>query len=214
MRNYKKESLYPNTKVLSSSQFIDYARSPKNFYEKWVAGFEMKRSVALEVGVAFGELYADRNFDYRSYLLNCGLKVPARLIDLIGSVIKYFPKANKPEHELLIPFGGWKLRITLDDFYPKHGIIVEHKTSGLGWSQEVADNHIQITLQQWGYWKKQKKIPKRTQLNWIDTGYHPRKPVETFEIKKTKEQLEMFEKTIVVPVLKHLESKNFSVNIF
>jgi len=214
MRNYKKDELYPNSKILSSSQFIDYAKSPANFYAKWIAGFEMKRSAALEVGVAFGELYADRSFDYRSYLLNCGIKVPARLIDLVGSVIKYFPKPNKPEYELRVPFEGWLIRITLDDVYFNQNIIVEHKTSGLGWSQAVADNHIQITLQQWAYWKLKKRVPKKTLLNWIDTGYHPVKPVQTFEVKKKVEQLEMFEKTIVVPVLKHLEMKNFSSNIF
>ena len=64
----------------------------------------------------FLELYADRSFDYRSYLMNCGVKVPARLIDLCGSVIKYFPKPNEPEKEFRVKF-KMVIRITLDDVY-------------------------------------------------------------------------------------------------
>lgn len=215
MRNYNAEELYPNSKLLSSTQFIDYAKSPKRFYEKWIAGIDdRKPSAALQVGIAFGELYADRSFDYRGYLLKCGVKIPSRLVDLVGSVIKFFPKPNMPEHELRVEFNGWNFRITLDDVYPKSHIIVEHKTSGLGWSQEVADNHIQVTLQQWAYWKLNKKVPKHTLLNWVDTGYHPKMPVETFTVLKTVEQLEAFEKGIVVPVLKNLDNNNFSVDIF
>ena len=214
MRKYNKVELYPNSKILSSSQLLSYAKSPANFYTEWIAGFERSKSSALFVGIAFGEYYADRKFDYRKYLLNCGVKVPVRLIDLVGDVIKYFGKPNKPEYELRVPFMGWTLRITLDDVFFKQGIIVEHKTSGLGWSQEVADTHSQVTLQQWGYWKLKKKIPVKTLLNWVDTGYHPVKPVETFTVVKSVMQLEMFERTVVVPVLKNLDSGNFSRNIF
>lgn len=213
-RIYNKEELYPNSKILSSSQFIDYAKSPSDFYQKWIVGIEQKRGVALEVGIAFGEYYADRSFDYRGYLLNCGQKVPARLIDLVGSVIKYFPKPNMPENELRVPFEGWVFRITLDDVYPASGVIVEHKTSGLGWTQEVADNHAQVTLQQWGWWKLNGKVPKHTILNWVDTGYNPRLPVESFITKRSKKDLEDFEKNIVIPVLKHLEAGNFTRSIF
>lgn len=214
MRDYNKAELYPNNKMLSSTQFIDYAKDPKVFYEKWVAGFEGKKGAALEVGIAFSELYADRSFDYRSYLMNCGVKVPSRLIDLCGSVIKYFPKPNEPEKELRVKFNGWVIRITLDDVYFKQNVIVENKTSGLLWTQAVVDNHIQITLQQWGYWKLQSKVPKYTVVNWVDTGYRPKQPVLSLKTKRTKAQLEAFEKGIVVPVLKNLDANNFSVKVF
>lgn len=214
MRDYHAEKLYPHTKVLSSSQFIDYARDPRKFYERWIAGFAMKRSAALEVGSAFAEYYADRSFDYRAYLLGCGQKIPSRLIDVIGEAIKYFPKPFMPEHELIVPFEGWEFRITLDDFYPKQKVIAEHKTSALGWNQETCDTHVQITLQAWGFWKLNGTPPKHVQVNWVDTSFNPPQLVQSFKTKRSVANLEAFEKTVIVPVLKHLESGNFSRLIF
>lgn len=206
MRQYAHETLYPKTKRLSGTQLLDYAKSPSDFYIKWIAGFGIKRGVALEVGVAFGELYADRSFDYVTYLRD--RKVPTRLVQLVGDVMRYFPPAQNPEYEMIVPHRGWEIRITLDDFYPEQNTIVEHKTSALLWTQEVVDEHAQVTLQNWGYWKLNGKVPKHL-LHWVDTGTHPRKAIETFKGKRTVAQLKEFEREVLDIVIDGLEAENF-----
>ena len=212
MRQYAPETLYPKTKRLSGTQILDYAKSPSDFYIKWIAGFGIKRGVALEVGVAFGELYADRSFDYVTYLKD--RKTPARLIQLVVDVMRYFPPAQNPEYEMIVPHRGWEVRVTLDDFYPDQATIVEHKTSALMWTQEVVDNHTQVTMQQWAYWKLHGKVLKKHYLHWVDTGTHPRKAVETFISKRSVAQLKEFEREVLDRVIDGLEAENFINNIY
>lgn len=211
MRDYRPQDLYPNTKVLSSTQVLDYAKSPKDFYAKWVAGFDRKASTALHVGIAFGELYADRSFDYRAYLST--RKVPARLIELVGRAITYFPKATNPEYEMRVEHNGWVVRITYDDFYPDQKLIVEHKTSALEWTQETVDNHDQITLQEWGYWRKYGKLAKHI-VNWVDTDPKGTKLVQTLKTHRTKYQLIAFEEQVVNRVLAGIDAGNFTNPLF
>ena len=204
MRDYRKEDLYPHTKVLSSSEVIDYFKNPRVFYERWVAFPDAgKRGVALEIGTAFAELYADRSFDYITYLLP--VKAPKRKIIAIGEAIKFFPKSNKPEHELKVKFKDWSIRITLDDFYREENKILEIKTGEMEWNQQVVDIHPQITLQAWGYWKKFGELCKHDVV-WVDMGYHARKLVNTFKTKRTKQQLIDFENEVIIPVVAGIEA--------
>ena len=207
MRQYAADQLYPHSKTLSSTQFLDYAKSPAEFYATWVAGLRNEGSPALHFGLGFSELYADRSFDFRAYMTAHG--VSKRLIELAASVIKYFPKPNSPEHTLICEFSGWKFRATLDDFYPQAGIIVENKTSALEWTQEIVDENAQLDFQQWVYWKIHGKPCKKAILNWVDTAGQRTKPVTTFKCKRTVERLKEFEERQVRRVIAGIEAKHF-----
>lgn len=210
MRDYRKEELYPNTKRLSSSQLLDYAKSPHKFHMRWVLGVDGVPSKALLFGSAFSEAYADRSWDYVSFCLQNG--VPKRLIELMSNVLPLFPvlPPKACEVELLVKHLGWEIRITLDGFLVKQGILIENKTGQMVWNQEVCDNNPQITLQQWGYWKKYKKVPKETIVNWVDTSAQSTKPVHTFKTKRTVTELRAFEESIINTVLKRLEVGDFT----
>lgn len=226
MRDYKRETLYPYTRTLSSSEVLDCAKSPPDFYVKWVKPSKLEAlgladilgvtekegSAALHTGIAFGELYADRSFDYLTYMRIH--KIPKRLVELVGSVIKYFPKPNLPEHELTCRHSGWTFRATLDDFYPQYKIIVEHKTSALLWTQEVVDSHDQVTFQQWVYWKKYGELCKHTLLNYVDTSTGARFPVQTFVTVRTREQLIAFEELVIDKVLAIITAENWNGSIY
>jgi hypothetical protein len=225
MRNYNKEALYPYTKELSSSEVLDYAKCPRDFYLKWVKPFELKQSgldgilgteekqgVALLAGIAFHETYADRLFDYRKFLTE--RKVPKRYIEIIERAIAGFSKPNKPEFEMRCKYKGWSFRATLDDVYPDHKVIVEHKTSELLWTQEVCDTHDQFTFQQWVFWKKTKTLPKYTIVNWVDTSRSATQLVNPFRTRRTKTQLMAFEATIIDAVIKGIEAKEWVKPIF
>jgi len=211
MRDYAREELYPNSKMLSSTQVLDFAKSPSDFYQKWVLGMDTKESPALHTGIAFGELYADRTFDYRAYCNEHN--VPARLVEVIERAIKHFQPANDPEHKVLVEHKGWTFRVSYDDFYPTQKTIVEHKTSALKWTQEVVDTHAQVTLQEWAYWKKYNELPVHI-LNWIDTASGSTKLITTFKTHRTKTELICFEQQIIDEVIKNLEAENFTVKIY
>ena len=213
MRNYGKEKLYPHTKTLSSTQVLDYAKDPRDFYAKWVAGLDgMRVSPALAVGQAFAEYFADHSFDFVAHLVK--YKAPRRMVELIRRAVELLPKANDPEYEMVAKHSKWSFRATLDDFYPKHHIIVEHKTSRLLWTQEVVDGHDQFTFQEWVFWKKYKSLPKQHIVNWVDTGYDPEQLITTFETKRTEAQLKKFEEGLINKVIAGIEAGNFSQPIF
>ena len=211
MRDYKKDDLYPHTKKLSSTQILDYAKNPSDFYQKWVLGFNDMNSPALHAGIAFSELYADRNFNYQAYCFEH--KVPKRLIETIGRAVGYFQKPRNAEYELLVDYKGWKFRITFDDFCPEAKTITENKTSALLWTQETVETHAQITLQAWGYWKKFDELSKHI-VNWVDTASNPKKLITTFITKRTKTQLMAFEQEVIDKVLANLELGNFDKPLF
>lgn len=207
MREYKHEELYPHTKLLSSSQFIDYIRDPAAFYARWIVGFPMKESPALIFGKGFSELYADRSFDFRSYMKAGG--VAQRLIDMAASVIKLFPRPVAAEIELVAEFEGWQFRATLDDLYLASDTIVENKTSALEWTQETIDNHLQIDFQCWTFWKKYGRPSKKTIVNWVDTSGAATKRLVTMKTKRTIDQLKKFDELVKL-VISNLEAENFS----
>lgn len=211
MRDYKKNDLYPNTKVLSGTQLLDYAKDPNTFHLKWNLGIDGKRGPAMIFGIVFSEAYADRDFNYRAYCLENG--VSKRLIDLLDRVLPLFPVLPKKhcEYEFLVKLNkDWNIRVTLDGFEPKQYTIIENKTGQLVWTQEVCDNHPQLTLQQWAFWKKYGKLPKDHIVNWVDTSTQATKLIHTFHTKRTKKQLEDFEQTLL-KVINGIEVGNFTI---
>jgi hypothetical protein len=209
-RDYKKETLYPNTKVLSGSQILDYAKDPHEFHMKWMLGVENKKSPALMFGSIFSEAFADRDWDYLSYCKEH--KVNPRLISLLQKVLPLFPVLPKKncEYEIIVPIKemkGWKVRVTLDGYLDR--AIIENKTGQLVWNQEVCDNHPQLTLQQWAVWKKTGKLPTEHIVNWVDTSAQSQKPIYTFYTERTLKQLKDFEKSLI-GVVANIAAGNFT----
>lgn len=210
MRQYRKEELYPHSKRLSSSQILDYCKDPSRFHYNWVLGVERGIGKAMAFGIAFSEAYADRSWDYVGYCRELG--VPRRLIELMSNVLPLFPVLPKKacEYELLVKHKGWEIRVTLDAFLVKQGIIVENKTGEGFWNQEVCDSHPQLTLQQWAYWRKYKKLPKQHIVNWVDTSARATKPIHTFKTKRTVTELKAFEESVLEHVIRGLEVGDFT----
>lgn len=206
MRDYKRDELYPASKILSSTQILDYGKDPRTFYERWaeprmengvmIFGTPMKESPALIFGQVFSEAYADRDFDYRTYLTE--RKINKRWIQVMETVLPKFPVLPKKdcEYELRVKYKGWTIRITLDGIMREQGIVIENKTGQGVWNQWVCDNHPQITLQQWGYWRKTKMLPVKHIVNWVDTAPNSRQLINTFTTVRTVEQLEAFQEKI------------------
>jgi len=210
MRDYNAKALYPHHKKLSSTQVLDYAKDPALFHLRWVDGVPMKMSPALAFGIGFAEAYADRNFDYKTYMLK--YKVAKRLISHMDYVLPMFPELPKgcAEYELICEHRGWKFRITLDGFLEDQGMVIENKTGQLVWDQNVCDNHPQITMQSWAYRKKYGKLAKKIMVNWVDTSTQAKKPIHTFHVKRSISELNVFEKNVIDKVIDNLEAGNFS----
>jgi hypothetical protein len=213
MRDYKKETLFPNTKVLSGSQVLDYAKDPADFHTKWVLGVEGGKSPALMFGLIFSEAYADRKYDF---LTACKEhKINSRLVSLLQKVLPLFPVLPNPkkncEHELKIKLdNGWTIRVTLDGFLPTQATIIENKTGQMMWTQEVCDTHPQLTLQQWAVWKKTGKLAKKHFVNWVDTSTQATKLIHSFQTKRTMAQLKEFEVKLYA-IVEGIEIGNFTV---
>ena len=210
MRDYKAHELYPNSKTLSSTQLLDYAQDPHKFHVRWMLGGDSAKSKAMLFGSAFSEAYADRSWDYHSFCLQHG--IPKRLIQLLGKVLPLFPELKKREceFEMRVKYRGWTIRVTLDGFISKELIVIENKTGQLMWTQEVADNTLQITLQQWAVWKKKGQKPKKHYVNWVDTSTRATKLIHTFETKRTVTQLKAFERGFLDLIIDGLEAGNFT----
>ena len=208
MRDYKFESIYPNKKVLSSSQFLSYERDPRQFFIEYVLGARRKPSKPMMIGLAFSELYADRNFDVASYLAEN--KIPRRIISLLRNAVVRFPICKDCEYELIGDFKGWKFRATLDGFAEPD--IIENKTGQTEWTQERADTNDQITFQAWAYWKKYGVPPRKIMLNWVNTSASSKQMIVSYQTHRSIKQLKEFEKRVEI-VIENIEGGNFT-NLF
>lgn len=213
VRVYDVDSIYPNAKMLSSSQFLLYIKSPSDFYMEWVLGVRRESSLAMTLGRLFSSCYEDRERDISEF-------EESKYFDLLTiqnfrDALKRLPviKNGQPEYPMIGEKDGWKFRATLDDFVESSSVIVENKTGKVKWTQERADNDMQMTFQAWCFWKRYGFPPKSIILNWWDTSNKNYAKVLTFKTKRLKSQLESFDE-IVGQVIKHLEAGNFSKNIF
>ena len=211
--SYDFASLYPNTKTLSSSQFLCYEKDPKDFYVKYVLGANKTKSVAMSIGSIFSALYADRQIDFRKLLQEAG--APKRIADLFEQVIKRFPmlKNGNAEFPMICEHNGWKFRATLDGFVEEYHTIIENKTGQVEWTQERANFTDQITFQAWTHWKKYKIPPRKILVNWVNTKANANKPVHSFNTSRSIKNLKMFERRVDV-VLENLEAGNFTKQIY
>ena len=216
--DYNFAELYPNTKMLSSSQVITYEKDPKQFYLEYVLGVRRKASQPMFVGKVFSAGFADRKFDWRKSLdsWNNGKGVaPKRLYDLMENALKAMPLLPKKdcEYPLKCKFMGWEFRASLDGIVPADKIIIENKTGQVPWTQYRADESDQITFQNWCYWKKNGELSSKTILYWVSTGANSRQLIMTFNTKRTLTQLREFEKRIEA-VVGGINAENFTNAIY
>ncbi len=204
---YDSASLWPNTKVLSSSQIIAYLKDPKEFYITYKNGVT-KTSQPMQIGRIFSAAYADRGLDYASHLREAGCS--AKFIKLFGEALVKFPiiKGSKPEWPMVAKINGWEIRATLDDYHPKLGLIIENKTGQSLWTKERADDSPQITIQAWALWKRSKKKANRIILNWWNTK-RIYADVKSFETSRSLTQLKECEELLKL-VIENIEAENFS----
>ena len=216
--DYNFEELYPNKKMLSSSQVLTYEKEPQQFYVEYVLGVRRKTSQPMFVGKVFSAGFADRKFDWRKSLdsWNNGKGVaPKRLYDLMENSLKAMPLLPKKdcEYALKCKFMGWSFRASLDGQVPADKIIIENKTGQVPWTQVRTDESDQITFQNWCYWKKNGELSKKTILFWVSTGANSRQLIVTFNTKRTLKQLQEFEKRMVA-VVGGINAENFANAIY
>jgi hypothetical protein len=210
--DYDRKGLYPEGKMLSSSQLLAYIESPSDFYIENNLGVRRRTSSAMQNGKVFSALYADRKLPIRKTCVDMGVR-PARIIDLFERVIPRIPDIGlkKAEYALKHKVNGWIIRATLDGF-PMVDHIIENKTGVMPWTQYRADTAPQVTLQSWLHWLKFKSIPT-VYLFWLDTSARPEKEYQTFRTKRSVTQLRNFHK-LVVTALENLDNENFSNPIY
>ena len=208
LSEYNFKELYPNKKMLSSSQMLNYEEDPSKFYLEYVLGAKRKPSVAMMVGSIFSELHHHRNFDFRSALIE--IKAIRRYADLFERVIKTFPIVPA-EIPLKCKYKKWTFRATLDGFSGE--TIIENKTGQMEWTQARADLSDQITFQSWVYLKKYGKVPKVILLNWVDLRARAEINPVCFKTKRTIAQLKMFEQRLDA-VIEGIEVENFTNKLY
>lgn len=213
VQEYDDQSIYPHFKCLSSSQFLAYEASPRDFFKEF-GSFDLKvgakrtASLPMWFGSLFSACYQDRTIDYPLLLKKKGYSQD--VVDLFGFVLNRFPviKNGHPEYPLKCHFMGWDFRATLDDYIADTLTIIENKTGKQPWTQYRADTSDQITFQNWVHWKFTGKPSKVTILNWWNTGKKTA-DIRTFKTRRTVKQLEEFEKRVVT-VVEHLDAGNFT----
>lgn len=210
---YDRKSLYPNTKMLSSSQFLCYEKDPAFFYERYCLPNDDTGTVKMQIGRIFSALYQNRELDYRTYLTEA--KAPKRIADLFGEVITKFPVLNGgyPEYPLTTEFSGWGFRATLDDFVERHFTVIENKTGEREWTQERVNFDDQLTFQAWVHWKKYGVPPRTIILNWVNTKAGARTVLQSFKTSRSIRGLKLFEERVQT-VVENLEAGNFTKNIY
>lgn len=205
---YDHDSLWPNTKTLSSSQVLSYLKDPEEFYATYFLG-NRRNTPAMQFGRIFSAAYADRNLDYAPHLRECGNG--EKVIRWFAEALAKFPviKGSLPEFPMIGTIGEWSIRATLDDFKYSMGLIIENKTGKVPWTQERVDSSPQLTIQWWAYFNKHAKHPKQFLLNWWNTKITSSVQIKSFKVKRTMEEIKECEE-LLVKVIEGIEAGNFS----
>ena len=214
--DYNHAELYPNKKMLSSSQVLLYDESSERFFTEYVMGIRRPTSNAMHIGKVFSAMYADRKFKWKEALQafdnNKGIR-PYRIYGTLEEAIKLFPIIPKRECEypLKCKYRGWTFRATLDGFANKK-VDIENKTGGAtrewrnGWVQQRVDESKQITFQYWVKWKRDGVVFDSCILNWVDLRANTTQIVQTFETARFIDDLLEFEE-LVDKVIDGIENK-------
>jgi hypothetical protein len=208
---YNSSELYPHSNILSSSQVLDYLKSPSHFYAVNHLGARHE-SPAMRIGQIFSAWYANRSLDCRPLLKEAGAQ--DWLIERFERALACLPvmAGFKPETALYCVFKKWKFRASLDNFSRSKFIIIENKTGQMPWTQARVDQSDQITFQTWVHWRKFKRLPSKIFLIWIDTRKSATELMHTFETARHPMQLKYMEERIAA-VIKNIETGNFTTPI-
>lgn len=206
---YDHETIYPNAKRISSSQFLLYLENPQQFYIENVLGLRREATTPMLIGRIFHACYENRSIDPVPLLKELGCK--PEFCHMIVDALARFPKANKPETALIAAFSGWEFRATVDDIYPNVHTIIENKTGGKPWTQDRANTDWQITFQAWCYWKKYGIMPRRITLNWVDTSSKTVK-IKSFHTTRRIAKLREFDR-IAQLVIEGIECENWTTQV-
>lgn len=207
MRDYNHKALYPYTKVLSSSQFLCYLRSPQDFELKYKIGMPEAQGPALLLGKGFAEARANPEFDLRAYASE--QKLPRAAVERLVAALPLLARPEQCEREMIAPVGrGWELRATLDGYNPGRYEIIEDKTGSVVWTQERVNFDNQITFQSFVHWKLIGVQPARTILNWVPTVKADHM-VYRFKTTRSIAKLKQFGE-LVDTVIENIEAGNFS----
>lgn len=188
---YKTSDLWPHSKRLSSTQVLDYMKSPSGFYDKWML-LQRHESQAMIIGRIFSAMYADRKTDFTPDLVEAGAS--SALIARFKKALICLPKPDKAEYSSECEINGWTIAARLDGI--KGAKIIENKTGKVAWTQSRVESSAQQTLQSWARWKETGRVPSLT-LNWIDTDTAHGEFLHTFKTKRAVDQLRDFEQRIV-----------------
>lgn len=210
---YDIKSLYPNTKTISSTQFLDYEEDPASFYLKWVMGVRGEDSVPMQIGRIFSAKYADRSLDAGACLKEIGCKTD--FIKMFETAVARLPvlKGGHPEYPLVCEYRGWQFRATLDDYVGASFVVIENKTGQTVWDQERANISDQVTFQAWVHWVKHGVAPSKILLNWWNTKQKNFCDVRSFKTSRSVKYLKQFQERIDI-VIDNLEAQNFTNKIY
>jgi len=111
--------------------------------------------------MAFGKRIAE--------ILETGEQTEDEMIEQVKTLL---PTYSRREHKLWSRYDTEGETIPLfcifDGYDPLGGRIGEFKT-GRYWSQQMADDHGQLTFYTFVYWKKYGRLPNELALIWIET---------------------------------------------
>lgn len=211
---YNRAELYPHTHMLSSTQVLDYEKSPEDFFIEWVLGAARPKNAAMEFGtlvsLKFAQQISDKELAARLTALS-----PKRLHTLLHDIVAALPKIPPQfcERPFLVKHKGWTFRITPDACIPEQYTIIENKTGQAEWTQERVNFSDQLTLQAWGFWKTHGVPPKRILLNWGSTKAGAPKVIQSFRTTRSLTALKNMERRVEA-VIAGIEAGNFSRQIY
>ncbi len=200
-RKYNSDELYPNQKVLSSSQLILLDRDSEKFFEKSFSNLEEK-TIPMIIGAVFSDMY-EGNMEAFNEAVKTGV-IDKKIADRLVLGIKSIPKAKETEKSFYTQFMDWIIRVTLDGYYKEQKLIIENKTGKTKWTQEACENDNQLKLQAWIVWRQTKSNPT-IMLNWIDLNINSNKIVNCFKVKFQIKQLMIFERDFIEANLNKLK---------
>jgi len=207
-RQYNSEELYPNDRVLSSSQIVSIMKSPREFYERYILGIG-ETTLPMMIGTIFSEYYSG-NEEAINYLAE--LEVEDYIIDRLKKAKRQIMKSKDYEKELKVSINGYIIRVTLDGFIKSPLVVVENKTGKREWEEVKVEDDLQLDLQAWAVWKLYKRSPK-IYLHWIDLNKNAKKPLQIFPTKRSVEYLKNFERDTLIPIIDQIEDGSLLANL-
>ena len=171
-------------------------------------GQRRPQSNAMYLGSVFSASYTDRNLKWRPLLQKRNI-APKRIYQEFDDALKILPVIPKRycEYPLICKYKGWKFRATLDAYHKPSDTNIENKTGQTVWSQERADDSVQVTFQNWCKLIKDKAPFNDTLLQWVDFRATKEQQVQVFHTKRTVEQLQKFQ-PLVDRAIKNVEVVN------